>query len=29
VAEFKLGTAQLSKAYKALLAVGGKSIFTA
>ena len=29
VAEFKLGTAQLSKAYKALLAVGGKSIVTA
>jgi hypothetical protein len=29
VAEFKIGTAQLSKAYKALLAVGGKSIFTA
>ena len=29
VAEFKLGTAQLSKAYKALIAVGGKSIFVA
>jgi hypothetical protein len=29
VAEFKVGTAQLSKAYKALLAVGGKSIFAA
>ena len=29
VAEFKLGSAQLSKAYKALIAVGGKSIFAA
>ena len=29
VAEFKLGSAQLSKAYKAITAVGGKNIFTA
>jgi hypothetical protein len=29
VAELKLGTAQLSKAYKVLIAVGGKSIFIA
>jgi hypothetical protein len=29
VAEFKLGSAQLSKAYKVLIAVGGKSIFAA
>jgi len=29
VAHFKLGTAQLSKAYKVLIAVGGKSIFAA
>jgi len=28
VAQFKLGSAQLSKAYKVLIAVGGKSIFT-
>ena len=29
VAEFKLGSAQVAKAYKALLAVGGKNIFVA
>jgi hypothetical protein len=29
VAEFKLGTAALSKAYKSLVAIGGKKIFTA
>jgi hypothetical protein len=29
VAEFNLGTAQLSKAYKVLIALGGKSIFVA
>jgi hypothetical protein len=29
VAEFKLGSAQLSKAYKAITAIGGKNIFTA
>ena len=29
VAEFKLGTAALSKAYKSLTAIGGKNIFTA
>jgi hypothetical protein len=29
VAEFKKGTAQISKAYKAITAVGGKNIFTA
>jgi hypothetical protein len=29
VAEFKLGSAQLTKAYRALIAVGGKSIFVA
>lgn len=29
VAEFKLGTAALSKAYKALVAIGGKNVFTA
>lgn len=29
VAEFKLGTAALSKAYKALIAIGGKKVFVA
>jgi len=29
VAEFKLGSAQIKKAYNALIVVGGKSIFTA
>jgi hypothetical protein len=29
VAQFKLGTAQLSKAYKVLITIGGKSIFAA
>ena len=29
IAEFKLGTAALSKAYKSLVAIGGKHIFTA
>ena len=29
VAEFKLGTAALSKAYRSLIAVGGKNIFAA
>jgi hypothetical protein len=29
IAEFKLGTAALSKAFKSLVAIGGKNIFTA
>ena len=29
VAEFKLGSAAVSRAYRALIAIGGKSIFTA
>ena len=29
VAEFKLGTAALTKAYKSLVAIGGKNVFTA